>query len=91
MDFITGLPRVQGLDCIYVVMDQLMKYVHVFMISSSYTVAQVAKVFFIEVLCLHGFPKNILGDRDSMFIGDFLKELFRLVDTKLKPCTNYYS
>lgn len=37
MDFITGLPMVQGRDCIYVVVDKLMKYAHFFTIPTSYS------------------------------------------------------
>ncbi|XP_057823527.2 uncharacterized protein LOC131035817 [Cryptomeria japonica] len=40
MDFITGLPRVQGRDCIYVVVDRLTKFTHFFAILSTYTAAQ---------------------------------------------------
>jgi len=39
MDFITGLPMVQGKDRIFVVVDQLMKYTHLFAISAHYTTA----------------------------------------------------
>jgi hypothetical protein len=46
MDFIIGLPKVQGRDCIYVVVDRLNKFAHFFSISSEYKVAQVAKLFF---------------------------------------------
>lgn len=35
MDFITGLPKVQGKDCIYVVVDRLTKYAHFHAISTS--------------------------------------------------------
>ena len=42
MDFITGLPAVQGKDCIFVVVDWLTKYAHFFAISARYTIAQVA-------------------------------------------------
>jgi hypothetical protein len=34
MDFITGFPKVQGRDCIYVVVDRLTKFAHLFSISS---------------------------------------------------------
>jgi hypothetical protein len=34
MDFITGFPKVQGRDCIYVVVDRLTKFAHFFAISS---------------------------------------------------------
>ena len=49
MDFITGLPKVQGRDCIYVVVDRLTKFAHFFAISTTYSAAQVAELFFREV------------------------------------------
>ena len=67
MDFITGLPKVQGKDCLYVVVDRLTKFAHLFAISSDYSAAQVAELFFIEVFRLHGWPKTIVSNRDSKF------------------------
>ncbi|XP_059070584.1 uncharacterized protein LOC131860218 [Cryptomeria japonica] len=40
MEFITGLPKAQGRDCIYVVVDRLTKFAHFFPISTTYTAAQ---------------------------------------------------
>jgi hypothetical protein len=37
LDFIIGLPKVQGKDCIYVVVDRLTKYGHFFAITSEYS------------------------------------------------------
>jgi hypothetical protein len=37
MDFITGLPRVQGKDCIYVMVDRLTKFSHFFALPSDYS------------------------------------------------------
>ena len=71
MDFITGLPKVQGWDCLYVVVDRLTKFAHFFSISSDYSAAQVAELFFREVFKLHGLPKTIVSDRDSRFTGAF--------------------
>jgi hypothetical protein len=81
MDFITGLPKVQGKDCIYVVVDILTKFAHFYAIPTEYNSVQVAELFFREVFRLHGLPKNIVSDRDSWFIGTFWRELFRLVGT----------
>ena len=83
MDFITGLLKVQGRDCIFVVVDRLTKYAHFFAISGEYQAAQVAELFFQEVLCLHGLPQNIVSDRNSRFLITFWKELFRLARTEL--------
>jgi len=56
MDFITGLPKVQGRDCIYVVVDRLMKYAHFFIIPTTYTTTQVVELIFREIFRLHGLP-----------------------------------
>ena len=90
MDFITGLPKVQGRDCLYVVVDRLTKFVHFFSISSDYLAAQVAKLFFREVFRLHGLPKTIVSDRDNKFTGSFWQEIFRLVATELAMSTSYH-
>ena len=45
MDFITGLPKVQGKDCIYVVVDRLTKYAHFFPITFDFKASQVAELF----------------------------------------------
>jgi hypothetical protein len=49
MDFITGFPHVQEKDCIYVVVDRLMKFAHLFSIPSKYSTTEVVELFFREV------------------------------------------
>jgi hypothetical protein len=90
MDFITGIPKVQGKECIYVVVNRLTKFAHFYAISTEYNVVQVADLFFREVFRLHGLPKNIVSDRGRRFIGTFWRELFRLVATELTPSTSYH-
>ena len=46
MDFITVLPKYLGKDCIYVVVDRLTKFAHLFSITSSFSAAQVDDIFF---------------------------------------------
>ena len=66
MFFITGLPKVLGKDCIFVVVYRLTKFSHLFSITTdSFIVAQVAELFFREVFILHGIPKSIASDRDN--------------------------
>jgi hypothetical protein len=90
MDFITGLPRVQGRNCIFVVVNKLTKFAHFFAIPTYYKANQVAKLFFREIFRLHGLPKKIVSDRDGCFINAFWQELFRLVGTELAMSTNYH-
>jgi hypothetical protein len=69
MYFITDLPKVQGKDCIYVVVDRLTKFAPFYDIPTEYGAVQVAELFFKEVFRLHGLPRNIISDRDSRFVG----------------------
>jgi hypothetical protein len=65
MDFITSLPKVQGKDCIYVVVERLINFSHFYAILTEYNPVQVADLFFREFFKLHGLSKNIVSDKDS--------------------------
>jgi len=72
MDFITGLPRTSRQhDSIMVVMDRLIKVAHFIPMKSLYSTNDVAQVFIIGVVRLHGVPKNIVSDRDAKFTSRF--------------------
>jgi hypothetical protein len=65
MDFITGLPKTQGKDGIFVVVDRLTKFTHFFSIATDFSATQVAKLLFGEIFKLHGLHKTIVSDKDS--------------------------
>jgi hypothetical protein len=90
MDFITGLPKAQGKDDIFVGVDRLTKFARFLAIPTDYNAVQVAELFFRETFRLHGLPQSRLSDRDSRFINTFWQEVFRLVGTKLTPNTSYH-
>jgi hypothetical protein len=71
MDFITGLPKAQGKDCIFVVVDRLTKFSHFFAIATDFSASQVEDLFFREIFRLHGLPKTIVSDRDNRFMSTF--------------------
>lgn len=84
MDFITRLPKkVKQYDSITVIMDMLTKVAHFIPLNSTYLASDVAHVFIIDVVGLHGVPKNIMSNRDVMFTSKFGKELFAGLGTKL--------
>jgi hypothetical protein len=85
MDLIIGLPKVQGKDCIYVVVNKLTKFAHFYAIPTDYSAVQVAKLFFREVFRFHGLPHNIVRDRDGRFCYRTICTCpnQRQVDTKL--------
>jgi hypothetical protein len=57
IDFITGLSRVQGRDCIFVVVDRLIKFAHFFAIPTDYKAIQVTELFFREAFRLHALSR----------------------------------
>ena len=91
MDFITGLPKVLGKDCIFVVVDRLTKFSHLFDVTTTFTIAQVVELSFKEVFKLHGFPKSIVSDIDNIIFSVFWKKLFKMVGTNLTPNTRYHT
>ena len=90
MDFITGFPKYLGKNCIYVVLYILNKFSHFFVVTSSFSAAQVADLFFKEIFRLHGLPKTIVSDRDGRFMNAFWHEIFILVGNQLNPSTRYH-
>lgn len=76
MDFITELPKVQDKDNIFLVVDRLTKFSHLFAIIVIYIVMHMADLFFKEIFRLHGLPRRILSDRHNKFISLFWHELF---------------
>lgn len=90
MDFVEGVPRVNSMSVILTVVDRFSKYAHFVPIGHPYTAASVARVFFDEVVRLHGLPPSIVSDRDPAFTSSFWRELFRLSGVQLQYSTAFH-
>ena len=77
MDFILGLPRLRGIDCILVVVDGFSKYAHFLGVRHPFTARMVAEIFAMEIIRLHKVPLSIVTDRDPLFMSNFWTELFK--------------
>jgi hypothetical protein len=47
-------------------------------------------MFFKEIVRLHGLPKSIVADRDTKFVGHFLRNLWRMLGTNLSFRSSYH-
>lgn len=77
MDFISGLPKSNGKNVIFVVVDRLSKYAHFMTLSHPFT-------------AIHGWPRSIVSDRDSVFLSTFWKGLFGLHGTEFLLSSAYH-
>ena len=90
LDFITGLPPLQGFTVIMVVVDRFSKAAHFAALPTHHSAYKVA-VLFLDTACkLRGFPRSLVSDRDPIFISHFWRDLFKLSGTKLRMSTAYH-
>lgn len=68
MNFIDCLPISFGKTVIFVVVDRLRKAAHFIALSHPYSAVLVAQVFLDTIFRLHGFPRSIVLDTDSVFL-----------------------
>jgi len=90
MDFVEGLPKVGGKSVILTVVDRFSKYAHFIALAHPYSAETVARVFFTEIVRLHGVPSSIVSDRDPVFTSSFWQALFALMGTKLQLSSAFH-
>ena len=80
----------RGHDYLYVVVDRFSKMC-IFMPCTKQVTAELTAQLFFQNFWVHfGFPKSIISDRDSRFVGSFWSSLWELMDTKLKKRTTFH-
>jgi len=90
MDFIEGLPKSNGKDTIWVVINLMSKYAHFLALSHPYTAETLAQHFMDQIYKLHGAPVEIIIDRDPVFVSNFWKEFLKTLGIEQKLSSSYH-
>ena len=77
-------------DSIMVVVDKLTKAAHFIPVKSMHKTDDITKIFMKDIFKLHGFPKEIVSDRDVKFTSNFWKGLLVDLGTKMNFSSSYY-
>ena len=85
MDFITGLPDINGYNALLVCADKFGKLCRLIPCragENELSAPAIAKLFSEHVACLYGGPHVMLHDRDPRFTAAFWKELWKILGCK---------
>jgi hypothetical protein len=89
--FIVGLPRTQsGHDSIWVIVDRLTKVAHFIPVKTTYSGPQLAELYMLRIICLHGLSKKIVSGRGTQFTSRFCDWLHETMDTQLRFSSAYH-
>jgi transposase InsO family protein len=90
IDFIGPLTESNGYNFLVVIIDRLTSLVHLIPCTTKLTATEFAKLFFANIVRLHGIPDSIISDRDTRFVSRFWRELTKLMGVKLLMSTAFH-
>ena len=89
MDF-TEMPESLGYNYILVVVNQFSKEVVFVLCTKEETAYSTTELFRDHVWCQHGLPSAVVSDHGSVFVSNFLGELYKPLGIKRKMSTAFH-
>src|SRR5271170_2332235 len=90
IDMIGPLPVSHGNDAILVIVDKFSKRLILEPITTELTALGVAKIYKRRVFSQWGLVDKVISDRGSMFVSEFMKELYKLLEIEKNASTAYH-
>ena len=84
------LLKLNNFNYLLVVIDWLISQVHLVQTMTTVTARGITWLILNKVMTLHGIPESFMSDRDTKFTFILLKELHRLMGSKLLMLTAFH-
>ena len=90
LDFIGPLPLDDGFDCILTMTDHLGSDIRIIPTRLNINAEELALLFFNNWYCENGLPREIISNRDKLFVSKFWTALHKLTGVKIKLSSAYH-
>jgi len=90
MDFMVGLPKCEGVDAVWVVVDRLSKMGHFIPCHTTTDAVGLARLFLREVVYLPGLPRTIVSDRGPQCASTFWGQICSRLGIDRRMSTTFH-